>query len=79
MEERGSAGGRVSEEGKSAVAKPVSPNHLLSVCLLSALFSLSQESNGFSTVRCPNLHHQAPTPALCSLLFPLSSFSSLPL
>lgn len=38
-----------------AVSKPVSLNHLLSVCLLSALFSLSQESNGFSTVLFPNL------------------------
>lgn len=65
-------------------ADPVSLSHLLLVCLLAALFSLSQESNDFSTVLFPNLQHQLPsTPfsllsslSIAVLLFPLSFLSA---
>lgn len=53
-------------------ADPVSLSHLLSVCLLSALFSLSQESNDFSTVLFPNLQRHLPSTPF-SLLSSLST------
>lgn len=85
VEGGGSEGVSSRTSERRVAAEPARLSHLLSVCLLSVLFSLSQESNDFSTVLFPNLHRHLPStlfsslflPFYCSATFPQLSFLSI--